>query len=56
VQNFLSAASGIVVAIALIRGFARHSANTIGNVWVDLTRVTLWILLPLSLCASRWPW
>ncbi len=39
VQNFLSAATGIVVAIALIRGFARHSASTIGNVWTDLTRV-----------------
>ena len=38
-QNFLSAATGIVVVIALIRGFARHSATTIGNVWVDLTRV-----------------
>ena len=49
VQNFLSAASGIVVAIALIRGFARHSASTIGNVWTDLTRATLYILLPLSL-------
>ena len=48
VQNFLSAASGIVVAIALIRGLARHSIKTIGNVWVDLTRVTLFILLPLS--------
>src|SRR6202048_1377991 len=48
VQNFLSAASGIVVAIALIRGFARHSASTIGNVWADLTRSTLYILLPLS--------
>ncbi|HET8870742.1 MAG TPA: potassium-transporting ATPase subunit KdpA, partial [Aquabacterium sp.] len=48
VQNFLSAATGIVVVIALIRGFARHSAQSIGNVWVDLTRVTLWILLPLS--------
>jgi potassium-transporting ATPase potassium-binding subunit len=48
VQNFLSAASGIVVAIALIRGLARHSLNTIGNVWVDLARVTLFILLPLS--------
>ncbi|MFT3930137.1 MAG: potassium-transporting ATPase subunit KdpA [Spongiibacteraceae bacterium] len=48
VQNFLSAASGIVVAIALIRGFARHSFKTIGNIWVDLTRVTLFILLPLS--------
>ncbi|WP_409288866.1 potassium-transporting ATPase subunit KdpA [Pseudomonas sp. KCJK8927] len=49
VQNFLSAATGIVVAIALIRGFARHSADSIGNAWVDLTRVTLWVLLPLSL-------
>ncbi len=49
VQNFLSAASGIAVAIALIRGFARHSATTIGNFWVDLTRSTLYILLPLSL-------
>ena len=49
VQNFLSAASGIAVAIALVRGFARHSARTIGNVWVDLTRIVLWILLPLSL-------
>ena len=48
VQNFLSAASGIVVVIALIRGLARHSMNTIGNVWVDLTRVTLFILLPIS--------
>jgi len=49
VQNFLSAGTGIVVVIALIRGFARHTANSIGNVWVDLTRVTLWVLLPLSL-------
>jgi K+-transporting ATPase ATPase A chain len=49
VQNFLSAATGIAVVIALIRGFARHSASAIGNVWVDLTRVTLWILLPLSI-------
>ncbi len=49
VQNFLSAATGIVVVIALIRGFARHSIQGIGNAWVDLTRVTLWILLPLSL-------
>ena len=48
VQNFLSAATGIVVAIALIRGFARHSSNTIGNVWADLTRSILYILLPLS--------
>jgi K+-transporting ATPase ATPase A chain len=49
VQNFLSAATGIVVVIALVRGFSRHSAQSIGNVWVDLTRVTLWVLLPLSL-------
>ena len=48
VQNFLSAATGIAVVIALIRGFARHSVKTIGNAWVDLTRVTLYVLLPLS--------
>ena len=48
VQNFLSAATGIVVVVALVRGFARHSAATIGNVWVDLVRATLWVLLPLS--------
>ena len=48
VENFLSAASGLVVAIALIRGLARHTAKTIGNCWVDLTRSTLYILLPLS--------
>ena len=49
VQNFFSAATGIVVVVALVRGFARHSAAAIGNVWVDLTRATLWLLLPLSL-------
>ncbi len=48
VQNFLSAATGIVVVIALIRGFARHSAAAIGNAWVDLTRITLYVLLPIS--------
>jgi K+-transporting ATPase ATPase A chain len=48
VQNFLSAATGIVVAVALIRGLARHSAKTIGNFFVDLTRTTLYVLLPLS--------
>ena len=54
VQNFLSAATGIVVAVALIRGFARHTAATIGNFWVDVTRATLYVLLPLStLLASR---
>jgi K+-transporting ATPase ATPase A chain len=49
VQNFLSAASGMAVLIALIRGFARRQAKTIGNFWVDLTRSTVYILLPLSL-------
>jgi K+-transporting ATPase ATPase A chain len=49
VQNFFSAATGIVVVIALVRGFARHSAQAIGNVWADLTRCTLWVLLPLSI-------
>jgi K+-transporting ATPase ATPase A chain len=49
VQNFFSAATGIVVVIALIRGLARHSAKGIGNAWVDLTRITLWVLLPISL-------
>lgn len=48
VQNFLSAATGIVVVLALVRGFARHSSSSIGNAWVDLTRVTLWVLLPFS--------
>jgi K+-transporting ATPase ATPase A chain len=52
VQNFLSAATGIAVVIALIRGFARHTASTIGNAWVDLTRVTLYVLLPLSLVCA----
>jgi K+-transporting ATPase ATPase A chain len=49
VQNFVSAAAGMAILIAFIRGFARHSAQTIGNFWVDLTRTTLYILLPLSL-------
>lgn len=48
VQNFLSAATGMAVAFALIRGFARHGAQAIGNFWVDVTRVTLYVLLPLS--------
>jgi K+-transporting ATPase ATPase A chain len=48
VQNFLSAATGIALAVALIRGFARKSAASIGNFWVDLTRITLYVLLPLS--------
>jgi K+-transporting ATPase ATPase A chain len=49
VQNFFSAATGIVVVIALVRGFARHTAKTVGNPWVDLTRSTLYVLLPLSI-------
>ncbi len=49
VQNFLSAATGIAVLAALIRGLARKSSGTIGNCWADLTRVTLYILLPLSM-------
>ena len=49
VQNFLSAAVGLVVAVAFIRSLARHSANTLGNFWVDLTRSVLYILLPLSI-------
>jgi len=48
VQNFVSAATGIAVLAALIRGFARTSAQTIGNFWVDLTRSTLYVLLPLA--------
>ena len=52
VQNFVSAASGMAVLVALIRGFARRSAQTIGNFWVDLTRTTLYILLPLAVVWS----
>ncbi len=48
-QNFLSAATGIVLAMALIRGFARASVKTVGNFWVDITRCTLYILLPLCI-------
>ncbi len=47
-HNFLSAAAGIAMAAAVIRGFARRSSKTIGNFWVDLTRTTLWVLLPIS--------
>src|SRR5947199_413612 len=49
VHNFVSAATGIALAIALIRGFSRRSANTIGNFWVDMTRCTLYILLPICI-------
>ena len=49
VQNFASAAAGMAIAIALVRGFARHETKTIGNFWVDVTRATVYVLLPLSL-------
>jgi potassium-transporting ATPase potassium-binding subunit len=49
VHNFVSAATGIALAVALIRGFARRSVQTVGNFWVDLTRCTLYILLPISI-------
>ncbi|ORX22235.1 potassium-transporting ATPase subunit KdpA [Thermoanaerobacterium sp. PSU-2] len=52
VQNFLSAATGLSVAIALIRGIMRHSTKDIGNFWVDITRSIIWIFLPLSLILS----
>ncbi len=52
VQNFLSAAAGMVVLVALIRGFARHTVETIGNFWVDMTRTVFYILLPLSLALA----
>ena len=48
-QNYLSAATGIALAVALIRGFARHSVRGVGNFWVDITRCTLYILLPLCI-------
>ena len=48
VHNFVSAATGLAMAFALVRGFARSSATTVGNFWVDLTRVTLYILLPIA--------
>jgi K+-transporting ATPase ATPase A chain len=52
VHNFLSAAAGLGVAMALVRGFARHSVKTIGNFWVDLTRATLYVLMPISIIAA----
>ncbi|HKE21596.1 MAG TPA: potassium-transporting ATPase subunit KdpA [Bryobacteraceae bacterium] len=51
-HNFFSAALGIAIAIAFIRGFARHSTNTLGNFWVDMTRATLYILLPLAVIGA----
>ncbi len=52
VHNFLSAAAGIGIALALVRGFARSSMKTVGNFWADLTRATLYILLPISIVAA----
>ena len=52
VQNFVSGASGVAIAIAVARGFARQQMKTIGNFWVDLTRATLYVLLPLSLVGA----
>ena len=52
VQNFTSAAAGIAIAIAVTRGFARREAKTIGNFWVDMTRATVYVLLPLAFVAA----
>jgi K+-transporting ATPase ATPase A chain len=52
VQNFASAAAGIAVAIAMIRGFARQETDRLGNFWVDLTRATLYVLLPIAVVAA----
>jgi potassium-transporting ATPase potassium-binding subunit len=52
VHNFASAATGIAIAVALIRGFVRKSAQTIGNFWVDMTRAALYVLLPISIVAA----
>jgi len=52
VHNFTSAAAGLAVAIALVRGFARQSVKTVGNFWVDMTRATLYVLMPISVIAA----
>jgi K+-transporting ATPase ATPase A chain len=52
VHNFVSAATGLAMAFALVRGFARSSATTVGNFWADLTRITLYILLPIALVGA----
>ena len=52
VRNFTSAATGLAVAIALVRGLTRRSAKTLGNYWVDLTRGILYILLPISIVGA----
>ncbi len=51
-HNFISAAVGIALAIAVVRGIARREKNTIGNFWVDMTRATLWVLLPLCVVCA----
>src|SRR5215467_13549557 len=52
VQNFASAAAGLAIAVALVRGFARQERGTIGNFWVDVTRATVYVLLPMSIVAG----
>ena len=52
VQNFVSAAAGMAVAIAVVRGFARHEMKTLGNFWVDMTRASVYVLLPMSIIAG----
>jgi K+-transporting ATPase ATPase A chain len=52
VHNFTSAAAGLAVAIALVRGFARQSVKTVGNFWVDMTRATLYVLMPIAIIAA----
>jgi potassium-transporting ATPase potassium-binding subunit len=52
VHNFTSAAAGIATAVAMVRGFSRRSANSIGNFWVDVTRATLYLLIPISIVAA----
>jgi K+-transporting ATPase ATPase A chain len=52
VQNFVSAAAGIAIAIAVVRGFARHESKTIGNFWVDVTRAAVYVLLPISIVGA----
>ena len=51
-HNFFSAAAGMAIAIALVRGFARHSSERIGSFWVDLVRATVYVLLPLSIAIA----
>src|SRR5713226_4793651 len=52
VQNFVSAAAGIAIAIAVVRGFARHQMKTIGNFWVDVTRASVYVLLPIAIIGA----